>query len=139
MVASAHTKAGGDSPRRPELADLVRAYGTHYRSEHGLTAPQHKALRDIAQCRPAALGGHLEYCQACGATRPVYNSCRNRHCPKCQALAQAQWREAQRAVLLPVPYFHVVFTLPHALNEVIRWNPRLLYTCLFRTVADTLT
>jgi Putative transposase/Transposase zinc-binding domain len=69
----------------------------------------------------------------------VYNSCRNRHCPKCQALAQAQWREAQRALLLPVPYFHVVFTLPHELNEVSRFNQRLLYTCLFHSVAATLT
>jgi Putative transposase/Transposase zinc-binding domain len=139
MAALAQTWAGGEPPSRPELADIVRAYGAHYRCEHALTAPQHKALRDIAQCRTAALGGHLEQCQACGASRPVYNSCRNRQCPKCQALAQAQWREAQRALLLPVPYFHVVFTLPHVLNEVIRCNPRLLYTCLFHSVAATLT
>src|SRR5262245_37324799 len=122
MAALAHTTAGGELPRRPELADLVRAYGTHYRSEHELSAAQHQALRDIAQCRTAALGGHLEQCQACGASRPVYNSCRNRHCPECQALAQAQWREAQQALLLPIPYFHLVFTLPHELNEVIRFN-----------------
>ena len=89
MAALAPTTAGGELPCRPELADLVRAYGARYRSEHGLSAAQHKALRDIAQCRTAALGGHLEHCQACGATRPVYNSCRHRHCPKCQALAQA--------------------------------------------------
>src|SRR2546426_6610993 len=100
---------------------------------------QHKALRDIAQCRTAALGGHLEQCQACGASRPVYNSCRNRHCPKCQALAQAQWREAQHALLLPIPYFHLVFTLPHDLNAVLRLNQRRLYNCLFHSVADTLT
>jgi hypothetical protein len=73
----------------------------------------------------------------CG-TRPVYNSCRNRHCPKCQALAQAQWREAQQALLLPIPYFHLVFTLPHALTDLLRGNPRPLYTFLFQAAADTL-
>lgn len=139
MVAVASQEEAGRPPGRTEVADIVRAYSARYRCEQRLTAPQHKALRDIAQCRTAALGGHLEQCQACGASRPVYNSCRNRHCPKCQALAQAQWREAQRAVLLPVPYFHVVFTLPHALNEVIRWKPRLLYNCLFQAAAATLT
>jgi hypothetical protein len=80
-----------------ELADIVRAYSAPYCSKHGLSAMQQKALRDIAQCRTAALGGHLEQCQACGASRPGYNSCRTRQCPKCQALAQAQWREAQPA------------------------------------------
>jgi hypothetical protein len=139
MAAVAGPRAGGEPPRRLELADIVRAYGPRYCGEHALTAPQHKALRDIAQCRTAALGGHLEQCQACGASRPVYNACRHRQCPKCQALAQAQWREAQRALLLPVPYFHVVFTLPHALNEVLRFNQRLLSTCLFHSVAATLT
>jgi hypothetical protein len=139
MAAVARKEASGTPPHRPELADIVPAYGAPYCSEHPLTAPQQKALRDIAQCRTAALGGHLEQCQACGVTRPVYNSCRNRHCPKCQALAQAQWREAQRALLLPVPYFHVVFTLPHALNDLLRFNARLLYACLFHCVAATLT
>ncbi len=119
MAALASERAAGGQPGRTEIADIVRAYGAPYRSEQGLSAMQHKALRDIAQCRTAALGGHLEHCQACGASRPVYNSCRNRHCPKCQALAQAQWRAAQHALLLPIPYFHLVFTLPHALNEVI--------------------
>jgi putative transposase/transposase-like zinc-binding protein len=139
MAALASKRVGGGPPSHAELADIVRAYGAPYRSEHGLTAPQHKALRDIAQCRTAALGGHLEQCQACGASRPVYNSCRNRHCPKCQALAQAQWREAQHALLLPIPYFHLVFTLPHALTAVLRLNQRRLYNCLFHSVADTLT
>ena len=99
MAALASERATTEQRDRTELADIVRAYSADYRAEHGLTALQHKALRDIAQCRTAALGGHLEQCQACGASRPVYNSCRNRHCPKCQALAQAQWREAQHALL----------------------------------------
>jgi hypothetical protein len=138
MAALASERVAIEQRDRAELADIVRAYSADYRAAHGLTAPQHKALRDIAQCRTAALGGHLEQCQACGARRPVYNSCRNRHCPKCQALAQAQWCEAQQALLLPIPYFHLVFTLPHALNEVIRGNQRLLYNCLFQTVTETL-
>jgi hypothetical protein len=110
----------------------------HYRAAHQLAPTQDKALRDIAQCRTAALGGHLEQCQACAATRPVYHSCRNRQCPKCQALAQAQWREAQQALLLPLPYFPLVFTLPPALTDLLRGNPRLLSTFLFQAAADTL-
>src|SRR5712691_645366 len=126
MAALASERATTEQRDRTELAAIVRAYRAYYRAAHGLTAPQPKALRDIAQCRTAALGGHLEQGQACGASRPVYNACRNRPCPKCQALAQAQWREAQHALLLPIPYFHLVFTLPHALNAVMRGNPRLL-------------
>jgi len=95
-------------------------------------------LRALAQCRTAALGGHLEACPACGHTRPVYNSCRNRHCPKCQSLAQAAWRHAQEALLLPIPYFHVVFTVPHALNALMRANQRRLYGILFQAVVATL-
>src|ERR1041384_3704372 len=138
MAAVAGERATPEQRDRTELADIVRAYSADYRAAQGLTAPQHKARRDLAQCRTAALGGHLEHCQACGARRPVYNSCRNRHCPKCQAPAQAQWREAQQDVLLPIPYFHLVFTLPHALNDLLRGNPRLLYTFLFQAAADTL-
>jgi hypothetical protein len=95
-------------------------------------------LRALAQCRTAALGGHLEQCASCGTTRPVYNSCRNRHCPKCESLAQAAWRDAQQALLLPIPYFHLVFTVPHELNALIRTNPRRLYAILFQAVAATL-
>jgi hypothetical protein len=138
LAPSSETAAGGQKGKGCEVADIVRAYGAHYRAAHQLSPAQDKALRDIAQCRTAALGGHLEQCQACAATRPVYNSCRNRHCPKCQALAQAQWREAQQAFLLPIPYFHLVFTLPHALNDLLRGNPRLLYPFLFQAAADTL-
>jgi len=135
---SIETATGGQKAKGCEVADIVRAYGAHYRAAPRLAPTQAKALRDIALCRTAALGGHLEQCQPCAATRPVYNSCRNRHCPKCQALAQAQWREAQQAFLLPIPYFHLVFTLPHALNDLLRGNPRLLYTFLFQAAADTL-
>ncbi len=95
-------------------------------------------LRDLAQCRTAALGGHLEQCASCGTPRPVYNSCRNRHCPKCESLAQAAWRDAQQALLLPIPYFHLVFTVPHELNALMRANPRRCYAILFQAVAATL-
>src|SRR2546427_8260920 len=97
------------------------------------------ALRAIAACRTALLGGHRETCDHCGATRLTFNSCRNRHCPTCQAQASARWIEARRADLLPIPYFHVVFTLPHALNALAQGNPRVIYTLLFRAAAETLT
>jgi hypothetical protein len=122
-----------------EVGDIVRRYGPRYRATHRCSADQHRVLRNLAQCRTAALGGHLEQCAACGTTRPVYNSCRNRHCPKCQSVAQAAWREAQEALLLPIPYLHVVFTVPHELNALIRANQRRLYTILFQAVVATLT
>jgi len=98
----------------------------------------HKVFRAISQCRTAALGGHLEACDRCGHRRAVYHSCRNRHCPKCQALAQADWLAARRADLLPVDYFHVVFTLPHELCPLALYRPRVIYDLLFRAAADTL-
>ena len=123
---------------RLELADIVRARGDGYRRTHRLAPVQHAALRAIATCRTAVLGGHRETCDRCGATRITYNSCRNRHCPKCQTLTKERWLAARRADLLPIPYFHVVFTLPHMLNALAQGNPRVLYTLLFRAAADTL-
>jgi len=130
--------AGAPARRRVDLADLVRAHGRSYRLAHRLTRGQHRALRAIAACRTAALGGHTESCEVCGAIRIAYNSCRNRHCPKCQRLAQARWLLARQAELLPVEYFHVVFTLPHALNPLAQGNPRVLYTLLFQAARETL-
>ncbi len=135
--SSAAPTAGGTQPRY-ELADIVRTYGTAYRQTHRVLGPQEVVLRAIARCRTAALGGHVEACDACGARRIAYNSCRNRHCPKCQGSARAKWLAAQHAVLLPVEYFHVVFTLPHELNALIRVNPRRLYALLFHAAAATL-
>ncbi len=120
-------------------ADIVRAYGTAYQQTHALSRAQRRARRSIETCRPAALGGHQETCDTCGAVQISYNSCRNRHCPKCQTLAQVRWLEARRAELLPIEYFHLVFTLPHALNPLAQSHPRLIYTLLFHAVADTLT
>ena len=103
---------------RLEFADIVRAHGDAYRRAHRLVTVQTLALRAIAACRTALLGGRRETCDHCGATRLTYNSCRNRHCPTCQFRASARWIEARRAELLPIPYFHVVVTLPHALNAL---------------------
>lgn len=122
-----------------EVADVFRAHGAAYRQSHGLARAQRRAMQAIETCRTAALGGHRLTCDTCGAERLAYNSCRNRHCPKCQTLAKERWLEARRADLLPVEYFHVVFTLPHPLNALAQGNPRVLYTLLFRAVAATLT
>ena len=121
-----------------ELADIVRAHGAAFRAAHRLCAVQHRALRAIERCRTAALGGELRQCDACGECRYVYHSCRNRPCPKCQTLARERWLAARRAELLPVPYYHLVFTLPHELNALAQGNPRALYTMLFAAASETL-
>jgi len=130
--------AGARVFRQLELADIVRTYGDGYRQTHRLAPVQQRALRAIAACRTAALGGHRETCDRCGAVRITYNSCRNRHCPKCQTLTKERWLAARKADLLPIPYFHVVFTLPHDLNALAQGNPRVIYALLFRAAADTL-
>ena len=124
---------------RVELADIVRAHGAAYQRAHPLCRAQCRALRAIARCRTAALGGHRAVCTACGAERITYNSCRNRHCPKCQRVATERWLDARRREVLPIPYFHVVFTLPHTLNPLAQSHPRLIYQLLFQAAASTLT
>ena len=121
-----------------ELADIVRAHGAAFRAAHRLCGVQDRALRAIENCRTAALGGELRQCDACGAQRYVYHSCRNRHCPKCQTRAKERWLAARRAELLPVPYYHLVFTLPHELNALAQGNPRELYAMLFAAASETL-
>jgi len=125
-------------PRAVEVAEIFRTHGAQYRQTSLLSRAQRRAMRAIERCRTAALGGHRETCDTCGAERLAYNSCRNRHCPKCQTLAKERWLAARRAELLPVEYFHLVFTLPHALNPLAQGNPRLIYTLLFHATADTL-
>jgi hypothetical protein len=122
-----------------EVADIFRTHGTAYRQTHPLARAQRRALHAIETCRTAALGGLRDTCDTCGAVQISYNSCRNRHCPKCQTLAKARWLDARRADLLAVEYFHLVFTLPHTLNPLAQGNPRVIYTLLFHAVADTLT
>jgi len=121
-----------------ELADIVRAWGPCSPRTHRLAVCQRRALAAIARCRTAALGGHRRQCDTCGAVRLVYNSCRNRHCPKCQGLAQERWLASRQHDLLPVPYFHLVFTLPHELNVLAQTHPRRIYALLFRAASETL-
>jgi len=134
--------AHGATPthRKPdlELADIVRRCGDEVRGARVLARVQRRALRAIETCRTPALGGHRETCDQCGATRAVYHSCRNRHCPKCQTLAKERWLEARQAELLPVPYFHLVFTLPHEFNRLAQHTPRLVYDLLFSAASTTL-
>jgi hypothetical protein len=123
-----------------EVAEVIRQYGDAFLNRHGsvLSATQRKALRDLAVCRTATLGGHVEHCLDCGHDRIAYNSCRNRHCPKCQALARAHWLDQQAQHLLPVEYHHVVFTLPAELSALALANPAALYDLLMRSAAATL-
>jgi hypothetical protein len=121
-----------------EVADIVRAYGAEFVRTHPTSALQRRVLRAIVSCRTAVLGGHVEGCDRCGYRRIAYNSCRNRNCPKCLGTQSARWMAAEEAMLLPVPYFHVVFTLPHQLHALVRGNRRRLYALLFRCAARTL-
>ena len=121
-----------------EVADIVRQHGAAYRAAHPLPLTQSRVLRAIEVCRTATLGGHIEQCDHCPYTRNAYNSCRNRHCPKCQSLARAQWLESRQAELLPAEYFHVVFTLPEQIAELAFYNQEVMYGILFRAASETL-
>ena len=123
-----------------EVADIARAAGNRFWEKYGshLAWPHRKVLDAIVRCRTAALGGHRDQCLSCGHQAISYNSCRDRNCPKCQGNARARWLAARSAELLPVPYFHIVFTLPHELSALILQNKRLLYDLLFRTSAASL-
>ena len=121
-----------------EVADIFRQHGHDFRLTRKLSPEQRRVMRAIEQCRTASLGGHVEQCDACGHQRIAYNSCRNRHCPKCQSLAKARWLQARLADLLPVEYFHVVFTLPEQLAAVALQNKREVYNLLFAAASETL-
>ena len=121
-----------------EVAHIFRLYGEEYRQTHRLSRPQLRAMRAIENCRTAALGGHVYRCDHCGTEKISYNSCRNRHCPKCQNLDKERWLEERRSELLPVPYYHLVFTLPEELNLLALGNPREIYDLLFRSASQTL-
>lgn len=123
-----------------EVAEVFRRYGSAYRQKHAgsLSRGQRRVMSAIERCRTAALGGHLEQCDACGHQRPAYNSCRDRHCPKCQSLARARWLADRQAELLPVPYFHVVFTVPEEIAAIAYQNKEVVYGILFRATAETL-
>ena len=125
---------------RLEVADVFRQHGEEFLKQwgHTLSLQQRKALRDIGACRTAALGGHVEECDHCARRVIAYNSCRNRHCPKCQAIARDEWLAERAKELLPVPYSHVVFTIPQQLAPLALQNQRVCYSLLFRAVSETL-
>lgn len=123
---------------KPEVADIFRIYGNDYRKNHSLPYVQRKVMNHIKVCRTAELGGHLEQCNTCGFQRNAYNSCRDRHCPKCQCLAKEQWLNDRKAELLPCGYFHLVFTIPHKLNPIILCNKMVTLAIVFAAVNETL-
>jgi hypothetical protein len=123
---------------RFEVADVFRAYGADYREKHNLSGPQLAAMTAIERCRTTALGGHVDHCDHCGHIEISYNSCRNRNCPKCRGSQRAAWVDARELELLPIQYFHIVFTLPHLLIPLARYNPDVVYGLLLRMAAETL-
>lgn len=136
----AESGSPSDVAERPrfEVGDIFRTHGESFAHTHVLTPDQRKALWAISHCRTAVLGGHVDACTDCGDERPSYNSCRNRHCPKCQAIAQAEWLEKQKQRILDTGYFHVVFTLPSELRALGRSCPTAIYNLLFEAASDTL-
>jgi hypothetical protein len=136
-AAPASAAGRGPSSAR-DIGALFRRHGEAYRRTHALGAVERRALRDISACRTGALGGHRDVCRDCGYERQVHNSCRNRHCPKCQALRQARWVAARLSRALPVRHFHVVFTLPAELRPLVREHPIELLDLLFATAAETI-
>ena len=128
----------GEGRPRLEVAEIFRAHGEVYRQTHVISPEQRAAMRAIEVCRTAALGGHVDVCDACAFARPAYNSCRNRHCPKCQALTQAAWLEKRMECVLPTHYFHVVFTLPHEIGALALRNRKTIFNLLFSAAAHTL-
>src|SRR5437879_5799142 len=123
-----------------EVADIFRRHGDAFRATQGesLSQAQRRVMSAIAICRTAALGGHVERCADCAFTRIAYNSCRNRHCPKCQGLARAQWLADRQAELLPVAYFHLVFTVPAPVATIALQNKAVVYDILFKAAAETM-
>ena len=122
----------------PEVADIFRAYGKDYLKNHTVPYTHKKVMHHITVCRTAELGGHIEQCDRCGFQRNAYNSCRDRHCPKCQSLVKEKWLNDRKAELLPCGYFHLVFTLPHELNPIILCNKTVTLAILFAAVSETL-
>lgn len=120
------------------VSDVVRIFGEKFRQRQGLSAVQKRALTDVGQCRTAVLGGHVDACDGCGTLRISYNSCRNRHCPKCQNVEREAWILGREEDLLPVAYYHVVFTIPLEINDLCQHNPRFLYDSLFESAWQTL-
>lgn len=137
-MAGAPTIQTTEKPPSPELADVFRKFGPNYRREHKMPLHHLKVMRAIEACRTSELGGHLKVCATCGYNHPVYNSCGNRHCPRCQNMVKARWVKKRQDELLPVTYYHAVFTLPHRIGPLARSNKKAVYRILFRSVSETL-
>lgn len=133
-----HTSRQGTKSYRLELSDIFREYGDEYRSWHKLSPKQHSVMFDIEHCRTSKLGYHVNACTECGHTEHAYNSCRNRHCPKCQGISQRKWVRSRLKNLLPIPYYHVVFTLTHKIFPISLYNQKVFYDLLFDCAAQTL-
>ena len=138
MLLARQGLVAGERSGGPELADIFRSHGQSYQRTHRLSASEQKVMRAVSVCRTQELGGHLKQCDTCGFEHPTYNSCRNRHCPKCQSLAKAKWLEKQTSELLPVGYFHLVFALPHEFNRLILAHKKIGLSLLFKAVSETL-
>ena len=121
-----------------EVGDIFRSYGAAYRARYKLRTAVLKVMSALEKCRTSALGGHVDVCDTCGVMRNSYNSCCNRHCPKCQGLARERWLLARKQELLPVTYFHVVFTIPDSLNRLALVNQQVVYDILFKAASETL-
>ena len=124
---------------RLQIADILRNHIADYLDTYPLSPQQYKIVFHLLNCRTAKLGGHLERCDHCATERIMYHSCRNRHCPKCQQIPRERWLEARKSEILPITYFHLVFTLPHQLNPIILKNKSLMFNILFKAVSETLT
>ena len=129
-----------NAKKRPafELADIIKIHGDRYRATGKIPAHHLRTLSAIERCRTAELGGHITVCTDCGSSKISYNSCRNRHCPKCGGLARELWIEDRKRELLPVRYQHIVFTIPHEFNDFCRYNANFCYSLLFRSAWNTL-
>ena len=138
MVSEPCAAQPGQRRPRLEVADIFRSASGAFRDRYAPTPEQRKVIAAIERCRTAKLGGHLDVCTKCGHKTPAYNSCRNRHCPKCQALAQARWIAQRQKRIIPTKYFHVVFTLPQELRALARVNPAEIYDLLFESAVRTL-
>ena len=136
---AAHLETASTATRsRLEIADILRRFAPSYAQTHSVSPFEQRIIDALIACRTASLGGHLEHCAHCGFERQAYNSCRNRHCPKCQSVAKMRWLEARQAELLPTAYFHTVMTLPHDFNPLVLANKRPLLGLLFQSASDTL-
>ena len=123
---------------RIELAEIIRKYGSSFREEYYIAQHSNKVLNLISSCRTSKMGGHIEKCDCCGYTKNAYNSCRNRHCPKCQYRTKEKWINNRKKELLPITYYHIVFTLPAELNQIILLNKEVMYNILFKSASQTL-